>query len=170
MGLHGRTMPSRGTTQKVTDFKRSYSIPARSNRLVVRAILLLIIVAILAAAIVPVHRSTDYSLDGPVIERQHIEKRVKPALEKFKRDVGRYPTTDEGLSALTFRPSGVERWRGPYGDVPKSDLWNHRYIYRSPAANGDAYLIISMGPDGHEGGGDDIVVRSINSRINPEER
>ena len=167
MGLHGRTMPRRGTTQEVTDFKKSYSIPARSNRLVVRAFLLLIIVAILAAVIVPVYHSTDYSLDGPAIERQHIEKWVKPALERFKRDVGRYPNTDEGLSALLFQPSGLTNWRGPYGDVPTSDLWSRPYIYRSPAPNGDAYQIISTGPDGHEGGGDDIVGNSINSQNSP---
>jgi len=39
------------------------------------------------------------------------------ALDAFRLDVGRYPTTEEGLKALREIPSGVENWRGPY--LPK---------------------------------------------------
>jgi len=42
------------------------------------------------------------------------------ALDHFRLDAGRYPTTEEGLNALVIRPPGVENWVGPYlkKDVP----------------------------------------------------
>lgn len=74
------------------------------------------------------------------------------ALDTFRLDVGRYPTTEEGLKALREKPSGVERWEGPY--LPKEiplDPWGKPYIYKSPGDHGD-YDIISYGLDGVEGG------------------
>ncbi len=74
------------------------------------------------------------------------------ALDAFRLDVGRYPTTEEGLKALREKPSGMENWRGPY--LPKEiplDPWKRSYVYRSPGQYGD-YDIISYGADGVEGG------------------
>jgi general secretion pathway protein G len=50
------------------------------------------------------------------------------ALDTFRLDVGRYPTTQEGLAALRQRPFGIDRWDGPYlkKDVPQ-DPWNRPY-------------------------------------------
>jgi len=74
------------------------------------------------------------------------------ALELFRLDVGRYPTTAEGLQALRTNPGGLENWDGPYlkKDVPL-DPWGHEYVYRSPGEHGD-YDILSYGADGVEGG------------------
>jgi general secretion pathway protein G len=74
------------------------------------------------------------------------------ALDTYRLDTSRYPTTDQGLQALRVKPSGVERWDGPYlpKDVPP-DPWGHPYQYRSPGEHGD-YDIISLGADGAEGG------------------
>jgi len=74
------------------------------------------------------------------------------ALDAFRLDTGRYPTTDEGLKALREKPSGADLWQGPY--LPKEipvDPWNKPYIYKSPGDHGD-YDIISFGADGAEGG------------------
>jgi len=74
------------------------------------------------------------------------------ALDTYRLDTSRYPTTDQGLQALRVKPSGVERWDGPY--LPKEvplDPWGHRYVYRSPGEHGD-FDIISLGADGGEGG------------------
>src|SRR5688572_5415958 len=51
-------------------------------------------------------------------------------LDLFRLDVGRYPTTEEGLEALRVKPSGVEGWDGPYltKEVPL-DPWNRPYVY-----------------------------------------
>jgi len=74
------------------------------------------------------------------------------ALDTFRLDVGKYPTTEEGLKALREKPSGVEGWNGPY--LPKEiplDPWKRPYIYKSPGEHGD-YDLISHGLDGTEGG------------------
>jgi general secretion pathway protein G len=74
------------------------------------------------------------------------------ALDTFRLDVGRYPTTDEGLKALREKPSGVEGWQGPY--LPKEipvDPWRKPYIYKCPGEHGD-YDLLSYGLDGAEGG------------------
>ena len=74
------------------------------------------------------------------------------ALDTFRLDVGRYPTTEEGLKALREKPAGAENWQGPY--LPKEipvDPWNKLYVYKSPGEHGE-YDLISYGLDGAEGG------------------
>ncbi len=83
------------------------------------------------------------------------------ALDTYRLDVGRYPTTEEGLDALRHKPEGVDNWDGPYlpKDVPK-DPWGRPYIYRSPGEHGP-YDILSYGADGQPGGeGEDADVVS----------
>jgi general secretion pathway protein G len=74
------------------------------------------------------------------------------ALDTFRLDVGRYPTSDEGLQALRQKPGGLERWDGPYlkKDLPL-DPWSKPYAYRSPGEHGP-YDIVSYGADGTPGG------------------
>jgi len=74
------------------------------------------------------------------------------SLELFKLDVGRYPTTEEGLEALVKRPGSTNGWAGPYlkGGVP-SDPWGHPYRYANPGPNG-GIEILSLGADGAPGG------------------
>lgn len=74
------------------------------------------------------------------------------ALDAFRLDVGRYPTTEEGLKALREKPSGLEAWKGPY--LPKEiplDPWGKPYLYKSPGEHGE-YDLLSYGLDGVEGG------------------
>ena len=81
---------------------------------------------------------------------------IGQSLDLFKLEVGRYPTTSEGLQALITAPAGVTNWNGPYwknGAVP-TDPWKNEYKYASPGQHG-AYDIVSMGPDGKEGGDGD---------------
>ena len=74
------------------------------------------------------------------------------ALDTYRLDVGKYPTTDQGLQALRVKPGDTERWDGPYlpKEVPK-DPWGNPYEYRSPGEQGDVD-IISYGADGSPGG------------------
>ncbi len=74
------------------------------------------------------------------------------ALDAFRLDVGRYPTTEEGLKALREKPSGADGWEGPY--LPKEiplDPWRNPYVYKAPGDHGD-YDLISYGLDKVEGG------------------
>lgn len=77
---------------------------------------------------------------------------LEGALGLFRFDVGRYPTSAEGLDALIRNP-GIENWGGPYLDrntLPK-DPWGRDYQYRSPGQYGD-FDLFSYGADGIEGG------------------
>ncbi len=73
------------------------------------------------------------------------------ALDAFRLDVGRYPSTTEGLNALVTNP-GVEGWNGPYlkKGVP-NDPWKRPYQYECPGQHGE-YDLISYGADGALGG------------------
>lgn len=74
------------------------------------------------------------------------------SLELFKLDVGRYPTSEEGLDALVKRPGNVNGWTGPYlkGGVP-TDPWGRPYRYANPGAGG-SIEILSLGADSAPGG------------------
>ena len=74
------------------------------------------------------------------------------ALDQYRLDTRRYPTTEQGLRALVERPVGEAQWDGPYlrKGVPP-DPWGHPYVYRTPGTRGD-YDIVSYGKDGRPGG------------------
>lgn len=74
------------------------------------------------------------------------------ALDQFRLDIGRYPSSEEGLAALNRRPANEPRWGGPYlkKDVPP-DPWGRPYAYRTPGEHGD-YDLYSYGKDGRPGG------------------
>lgn len=81
-------------------------------------------------------------------------RNLATALDLFRMEVGRYPTSQEGLEALREKPAGIERWNGPYlsRDVPK-DPWGRDYIY---TGDNSAFDLVSQGADGVSGGeGDD---------------
>ncbi|WP_283743543.1 type II secretion system major pseudopilin GspG [Sideroxydans sp. CL21] len=74
------------------------------------------------------------------------------ALDQYRLDVGRYPTTEEGLSALFTKPSSEAKWGGPYlqKSVPL-DPWGKPYVYKQPGEHGE-YDLLSYGKDGQPGG------------------
>lgn len=74
------------------------------------------------------------------------------AIDQFRLDVGRYPTTEEGLAAIVTKPANLPKWDGPYlaKSVPL-DPWGNAYIYKSPGEHGD-YDLSSYGKDGRPGG------------------
>lgn len=75
------------------------------------------------------------------------------ALDGFRLDMGRYPSSAEGLAALVIQPAGSTRWNGPYlrkNVIPK-DPWGNDYQYRAPGQHG-AFDLYSLGADNAEGG------------------
>lgn len=74
------------------------------------------------------------------------------ALDAYRLDTGRYPTTEQGLNALYVRPTDEPKWNGPYLQkaVPM-DPWGQPYVYRSPGTGGD-FDLSSNGRDGQPGG------------------
>lgn len=75
------------------------------------------------------------------------------ALELYKLDNGRFPSTSEGLKALVERPGAARSWNGPYLKklgVPL-DPWGRSFVYRAPGQRGE-FDIVSFGADGQQGG------------------
>jgi len=75
------------------------------------------------------------------------------ALDQFRLDVGRYPSSEEGLAALVAQPSGEANWAGPYlkKGVPL-DPWGRPYVYQTPGTHGGDFDLLSYGKDGRPGG------------------
>jgi general secretion pathway protein G len=116
-------------------------------------LVVVLIIGLLASYVGPKYFS-QVSKSEVTLARAQIEAYSK-ALDNFRLDTGRFPTTEEGLAALQQRPASAERWNGPYlkKDVV-ADPWGHAYVYRAPGAKGD-YEIVSYGKDGQPGGGGD---------------
>ena len=119
----------------------------------VELLVVMIIIGLLAALV------------GPRFIRQEEKAKIKAAkaqiellstaLDTFRLDVGRYPSTQEGLDALRTKPGAIERWDGPYlkKDLPL-DPWGKAYVYKSPGEHGP-FDIVSYGADGAPGGDED---------------
>lgn len=80
---------------------------------------------------------------------------IAKALDLYRIDVGRYPSTEQGLVSLSAPPANEARWRGPYLQkaVP-ADPWGRAYVYKSPGEQGE-FDLLSYGKDGAPGGTDD---------------
>ena len=122
----------------------------------VELLLVLVILAVLAVVVVP--KFTGRSQQAKVTAAQTDIANLEVAIDAFEVDCSRYPATQEGVAALVQQPSGLVEWKGPYlkRGVPK-DPWRSLYVYRYPGQhNPNGYDLYSLGPDGQEGGGDDI--------------
>jgi general secretion pathway protein G len=77
---------------------------------------------------------------------------LEKALDQYRLDTGRYPTTEQGLTALAARPANEPKWNGPYlkKGVP-NDPWDRPYSYKQPGDHGE-YDLFSLGKDGAPGG------------------
>ncbi len=124
----------------------------------IELLLVLVILATLAAIVTPkfARRGEQARITAARTQISQLEV----ALDAFEIDVGRYPTTVEGLRVLVERPaSDAEGWQQPYLNkgVPK-DPWGGQYVYRYPGQyNQEGYDLYCYGPDGKQGGDDDIV-------------
>ncbi|GAB6140491.1 type II secretion system major pseudopilin GspG [Methylosoma difficile] len=100
---------------------------------------------------------------GPQVMKHMGESKTKAAkvqiedlaatLDMYKLDLGRYPSSEEGLSALIESPDSSKPWNGPYLRKQKVPLdpWQQEYHYVSPGEHGK-FDLYSLGADGKEGG------------------
>jgi general secretion pathway protein G len=115
----------------------------------VELLVVMVIIGLLATLVVPgiIGRLRPAQHKAAVAQVATIEQ----ALDTFRLDTGRYPTTQEGLNALITDP-GVENWNGPYAKKSiLTDPWQKPYQYESPGQHGD-YDLFSYGADGQPGG------------------
>jgi general secretion pathway protein G len=129
--------------------------PAKNKRgfTLIELLIVMIILGLLAALVAP-------RMFGKVgtSKQKAAQSQIalfETALGTYRLDVGRFPTTEQGLNALRMKPEGIDNWDGPY--LPKeipSDPWGNPYEYRYPGEHGD-FDIISFGADGQPGGEDE---------------
>lgn len=108
-------------------------------------LVVLAILGLLAAVATPM---VLHYLDSAKVSTAKTEvSNLSAGLDLFKYDVGRYPTTQEGLEALVSAPEGVENWNGPYikKTTKLSDPWGHPYNYRFPGTHGGEFDLFSYG-------------------------
>jgi general secretion pathway protein G len=138
------------------------SIPNRRRSLreaftLIELLLVLVILASLAALVVPkfTQRAAQARLTAAAADIATLSGEV----DSFQIQCGRYPSTEEGLRVLLEQPANTPGWQGPYltkSALPK-DPWGNPYNYRYPGQhNVNGFDLWSFGPDGNDGGGDDI--------------
>jgi general secretion pathway protein G len=116
----------------------------------VEIMIVIIIIGLIAALVAPrfFGKLSTAKLKAAKMQIEHFGT----AVDAFRLDVGRYPTSEEGLKALREKPSGADSWQGPY--LPKEiplDPWGAPYVYKSPGEK-EEYEIISYGLDKTPGG------------------
>ncbi len=120
----------------------------------IELIVVLVILSLLAAVVAP--NVFKYLARGKNEAAKMQVGYFEEALTLFLTDMGRFPTTAEGLDALVRNPGNLDAWNGPYlkKGLP-NDPWGKPYVYRCPGIHGE-YDLFSFGPDGAEGGDDDV--------------
>jgi general secretion pathway protein G len=134
----------------------AFRFGARGAFTLIELLLVMVILAILAAVVIP--RFTNRTQQAQTTRARADITNMELALDAFEIDIGRFPTSSEGLNALVNQPSEAKNWRGPYikRDVP-DDPWGNPYVYDCPGKHNTAdYDLYSFGPDGKSGGDDDI--------------
>jgi len=135
--------------------RRSESRVGRAFTLI-ELLLVLVILTTLAAVVIP--KFTKRSEQARITAARTDIANLEVALDSFEIDTGRYPATEEALAALVEQPADLKGWHGPYikRGTPK-DPWGHPYVYKQPGDhNTTGYDLYSYGPNGQEGGDDDI--------------
>lgn len=128
----------------------------------IEILVVIVVIGVLAALVAPnVFRHVGSAKESTA--RSQIEM-LGAALDAYRLDSGRYPTTEQGLAALWDKPTGQPRnWRGPYlkKSVP-ADPWGNAYVYQNPGQHSRmGYDLVSYGADGKPGGeGEDADIQS----------
>ncbi len=133
------------TTHQVASF--------RANRgfTLIEIMVVVVIIGLLAAFVAP---NLIGNIDRAAVTRAKADIRtIDNALNLYRLDNFRYPSTDEGLQALVTSPGEAiaPNWK-QYLRSLSSDPWNNQYQYVSPGRNGADYDVYSFGADGQEGG------------------
>lgn len=120
----------------------------------IELIVVLVILVLLAAVVAPKVFNKLAKGKDQIAKIQITE--IEGAIQLFSFDMGRNPTTAEGLESLVRNPGNNDSWKGPYlAKALPQDPWGRSYAYRCPGNNGD-YDLLSFGADGTEGNEDDI--------------
>lgn len=116
----------------------------------IEIMIVVVIIGILAAIVVP--RITDRTDQAKITRVKADIRRIEGALNLYRLDNHRYPTSDEGLAALVEKPADAPAWKeGGYLDRIPKDPWGNEYQYLNPGTH-STIDIFSLGADGAQGG------------------
>jgi len=136
----------------------SFSVNEKGFTLV-EIMLVVIIIGILAGMVIPRFTGRSEQARRAAAEAD-INANISIALDLYELDNGTYPSTEQGIGALRSKPSippTPPNWNGPYLKKIPADPWGNPYAYVYPGIHNEEYYdLSSYGPDGAEGGGDDI--------------
>jgi general secretion pathway protein G len=133
---------------------RQTSLPLRARAArgftLLELLVVLVVLGLLVSIVGPRYFSQLGKSEGKAAQTQ-IASVVK-ALDMYRIDMGKYPTTEQGLAALSAQPANEPRWRGPYlAKAVPPDPWGRNYVYKSPGDTGE-FDLMSFGKDGAPGG------------------
>ncbi|MFA4988554.1 MAG: type II secretion system major pseudopilin GspG [Candidatus Omnitrophota bacterium] len=119
----------------------------------IELMLVVVIIGVLGAMVLPrLAGRSDQAKTA--VAKSDINANIATALDLYELDNGRYPTTEQGLSALSTKPGDLSEganWNGPYLKKEPLDPWGKAYQYKNPATHeGEDYDLYSMGADGIE--------------------
>ncbi len=124
-------------------------------------LMVVVIIGLLAAFVVPNFFGTETKTKIN-LSTALVKSGINGTLDRYRLDMGHYPTTEEGLIALVQKPDNEEdakKWAGPYvkAATDLKDSWGTDLIYKCPGEyNSDGYDLSSAGPDRQPGTDDDI--------------
>ncbi len=125
---------------------------AEAGFTIVELLVVMVILGLLAALVAPNFFDTGRKARVKITRTQISS--LSTAMDAFGLDLGRYPSSQEGLEALLDAPSDAKMWDGPYMKKLPKDAWGNDFAYNGPSS-GDDYEILSYGADGRQGGDDD---------------
>lgn len=132
---------------------------SRSGFTLVEMILVMVILAALAAVVVP--KFAGRSKQAKETQARSQITNMELAIDSYEVDMGEFPRSGNNLQELINPPTGnnANAWQGPYlkkGGIP-TDPWGNEYVYVFPGKNNlGSYDLYSSGPDGKAGSEDDI--------------
>ncbi|GAB4556725.1 MAG: type II secretion system major pseudopilin GspG [Rhizobacter sp.] len=134
----------------VRDFTAMTLVRSRRGFTLLELLVVMVIIGLLAAYVGPKYFSQIGKSEVKTAKAQIVA--FEKALQQFRVDVGRYPSTEQGLQALLSKPANLSKWDGPYLEKTlPADPWGQPYVYVSPGEHGEVD-ISSYGRDGRPGG------------------
>ncbi len=119
----------------------------------IEIMVVVIIIGLLAAVIVPtVINKVD---EARVVKAKQDIQSLETALTLFRLDNSKYPTTEQGMSALVSQPTDptIKHWKpGGYLQRVSKDPWGFDYQYVNPGTHGKEYDLYTLGADNAPGG------------------
>lgn len=145
--LNSSALVHDGASRHIHNYKKS-----QSGFTLIEIMVVIVILAILAGLVVP--KVVGQSDKARIKTTETALATVSNALDMYKIDNSRYPTTAQGLDALTTPPADAKNYpEGGYikGGYP-TDGWDNELQYVAPGSEGRVYDLFSLGADGQQGG------------------